>query len=235
MSHHEASIHRYIDTLFDRYQVSLRELTRGVVDPLAMAPDLDVDRMRRTLGRLIETLTAFAIGHAVGRVVEAIRRSDPQLAEPITRAIARVYVGAEPAPELLPAPRYLVDAERRPIVELFAAELHTRICLASREARALVRAAATTVASHAPERMVALVRILERLIDDPTSSFAFTDQLELGWSFFTAVVTDAPDPAIPDEPRWQRGRALWSAWSRRVRGTPVRRTDLQEGYILRVA
>jgi hypothetical protein len=232
---HEASTYRYIDTLFARYQAGLRELATSLVDPLAKASDADVVRIRRTLGRLVETLTAFATGHAVGRIVEAIRRTDPDLAEPITRAVSRVYVGAESTVELLPTPRYLVDAERRPVVEVFAAELHQRICLAAREARALVRAVGTTVASLAPDRMVTLVGILDRLTDDPASSFAFTDQLELGWSFFLAVATDAPDPAIPDEPRWQRGRALWSAWSRRVRGTPVQRDDLPAGYILRVA
>jgi hypothetical protein len=64
------------------------------------------------------------------------------------------------------------------------------------------------------------------LTDDTTIALAFTDQLELGWRFFTAVVEGTPDPAIDEGPRWRRARDLWPAWSRRVREPAPRDDDV---------
>ncbi len=81
----------------------------------------------------------------------------------------------------------------------------------------------------------ALGRALLLLTGDLTAVFGFADQLALGWKFFVAVVTDDADPEIPDEARWQRGRALWSAWSRRIRGLASETKAPAREFILRVA
>ncbi len=219
---HEA-VDRYIDSLFTRYQTELREQLARVQDPAVQDPP----RACRKLDCMIETLTAFAVGHAVGRVVEAMRRIDATLAEPMAQAIAAVKPPARTS--VLPPQRFFVDDDKRPIVDTLAGQLHQRLALAARHARELTRvlAAALTRLGQAP----ALGRALLLLTADPAAAFGFADQLALGWKFFVAVVTDAADPDLPDEPRWQRGRALWSAWSRRIRGTKAPARE----FILRVA
>jgi hypothetical protein len=184
----------------------------------------DMYYARRRLGAMIETLTAFAIGHAVGRVVEAMRRIDGSLAKPMADAMAAV----KPAVESMLVPNtYLADAETRPIVDTFAGLLHQRIGVAARHARLLLRAVAEVIGSNGH----AFANALELLVKDSTGAFAFADQLAIGWRFLLAVIGDLPDPALPDEPRWQRGRALWSAWSRKIRGVKIE----QREFILRVA
>ncbi len=233
---HEA-IDRYIDAIFTRYQTALRDEVATLREPSID----DVDRTCRRLGCMIETLTAFAIGHAVGRVVEAMRRIDGTLAELIGRAaIGRAAIGRAlsetgapvASPSLLPPLHFVADRARRPLVDQLAAQLHQRLCLAARHARILVRAVATTVARHSPLHSPALLAALDLLAGDPAAAFAFGDQLALGWRFFLALVTGEADPELADEPRWQRGRALWSAWSRRMRG--VSSAPARE-FILRVA
>ena len=221
---HEA-IDRYIDSIFSRHQTALRELTATLAEPHADEVECSCHR----LDRLIETLTAFAIGHAVGRVAEVMRRIDASLDGPIGQAMASTRLASGTIPPLPPL-RYLADADRRPLVDALGARLHVRLGLAAAHARALVRAVAAVVTRAG--RGPALVNALEVLAADPAAAFAFADQLALGWRFFVAALANAPDPQLPDEPRWQRGRELWAAWSRRVRGTPVRGS---REFILRVA
>ncbi len=223
MSHEP--IDRYIDSIFNRHQIALRELTATLAEPHVD----EVECACHRLDKMIETLTAFAIGHAVGRVAEVMRRTDATLDAPIGRAMTSTRLASGTIAPLPPL-RYLADADRRPLVDALGARLHVRLGLAAAHARALVRAVATVVTRAG--RGPALVNALELLAADPAAAFAFADQLGLGWRFFVASLADATDPELPDEPRWQRGRDLWTAWSRRVRGTPVRGT---REFILRVA
>lgn len=213
---------RYADTVIARYQAELHRQLAELADPEVSEAALG----SRALATLIETLAAFAIGHAVGRVVEALRRTDGSLADPLARALAAVRPPA--LPRTLPPPRH---AGRRPIVALLEAELHQRLGLAASHVRVLVRAVAEVAAAH--RRTAVLDNALAVLTDDPASGHLFGDQLALGWRFLVAVMTGAADPELPDEPRWQRGRALWTAWSRRIRGTPPARATRE--FILRVA
>jgi len=217
-----AQIDRYVDAIFSRYQTILREYVATLAQPAVT----DVARACHCLERMIETVTAFAVGHAVGRVVEAMRRIDRDLEAPIAEVLTTVKLPALTA-NLLPPLRFVADASLRPLVDDLAGRLNERLALAARQARILVRAIATAVGARRSE----LANALHLLAIDPTAAFAFGDQLALGWRFLVAVITDTADPAVPDEPRWQRGSALWSAWSRRIRGI---RTQERE-YILRVA
>lgn len=221
---HEA-VDRYIDSIFTRYQTELCEQLASLQDPAVEDPA----RACRNLACMIETLTAFAVGHAVGRVVEAMRRIDATLAEPMAKAIATVK--PPPVTSVLPPKKFFPD-DKRPILDTLAGQLHQRLALAARHAREIMRvlAAVLTRLGHAS----ALGRALLLLTGDPAAGFGFAEQLALGWSFFVAVVTDAADPDLPDEPRWQRGRALWSAWSRRIRGGAATKAPVRE-FILRVA
>ncbi len=218
---HEA-VDRYIDSIFTRYQAELRAQLAALEDPVVE----DTSRACRRLECMIETLTAFAVGHSVGRVVEAMRRIDSTLVEPMALAIASV--GAPALISVLPPTRFFAD-DRRPILDTLGGLLHQRLALGARHARELIRALATTL-THLGQA-AALGRALLLLTSDPTAAFGFADQLALGWRFFVAVVTDAADPELPDEPRWRRGRALWSVWSRRIRGTKAPARE----FILRVA
>ncbi len=105
---HEAVDH-YIDSIFTRYQTELREQLGRLRDPAAV----DTSLACRRLECMTETLTAFAVGHSVGRVVEAMRRIDSTLLEPMAQAIASVKAPAMPA--VLPAPKFFAD-DGRPIV-----------------------------------------------------------------------------------------------------------------------
>lgn len=220
---HEA-VDRYIDSIFTRYQTELRAQLAALEDPAAV----DTSRACRRLECMIETLTAFAVGHAVGRVVEAMRRIDSTLVEPMAQAIASVQAPAMAS--VLPPKRFFAD-DRRPILDTLGGLLHQRLALAARHAREITRALATTLTRLG--RAAALGRALLLLTGDEEAAFGFADQLALGWRFFVAVVTDDADPELPDEPRWQRGRALWSAWSRRIRGTEMRQPTRE--FIVRVA
>lgn len=226
---HEA-VARYVDSIFHRYQSELRQHLDTLTDP-----DVDdVGRACRHLDCMIETLTAFAIGHAVGRVIEAMRRIDGTLAEPMARAVAAVRAPA--IPNVLPPPRFFADG-KRPILDTLGGLLHQRLALAARHARELVHALAAVVPAGAFGRTLGLLE------GDPAAAFAFVDQLALGWRFYVALVTNSVEPVLPDEPRWQRGRALWSAWSRRIRRTakvaPPRSypigTSSPDAFILRIA
>lgn len=228
MSHE--TVARYVDSIFTRYQTELRRHLATLVDPEVE----DVGRACRHLDCMIETLTAFAIGHAVGRVVEAMRRLDGTLAEPMSRAVAVVRAPARPS--VLPPPRFFADG-KHPIIDTLGGLLHQRLALAARHARELVGALAAVVPAGAFERTLGL------LSNDPAAAFAFVDQLALGWRFYVALVTNSVEPVLPDEPRWQRGRALWSAWSRRIRSTakvaatrftPIG-TSSPDAFILRIA
>ena len=218
---HEAT-DRYIDSIFTRYQSELRTHLSALDDPAVE----DVGRACRRLACMIETLTAFATGHAVGRVALAMRRIDATLAGPMAHAIAAVHPPA--MPRVLPPPRFFAD-DKRPILDTLGGLLHQRLALAARHARELVRAVASTLTRLG--QAAALGRALLLLAEDPTAAFGFLDQLALGWTFYVAVVTDTADPELPDEPRWQRGRALWSTWSHRIRGTKAPSRE----FILRVA
>jgi hypothetical protein len=225
----EASVHHYVDTLFAGYQAALREVAGSLVEPASF----EVARIPRTIDRLLETLTAFALGHALRRVIEYAQPDEPALLAELATTI-----GALDAPQSDPPRRYLADADRRPMVEALVAALQMRLCLAARHARRVLLGVAATIAKHAPERGARFLQALDRMAD-PAIAAVFGDQLALGWQHFAAVVGGRPDPEIPDEPRWQRGRALWSAWSRRVRGTQAQDREavreLPPGSILRVA
>jgi len=210
-------IDRYVETTFSKFQDALGEapLREPIVD--------DPVRALRLLGFLVETLTAFALGHAVGRVGELIRRGcGARVRDAVECQLAEL--GATPRGQTTD-----VDARRcdRPLVDDLHARLHARLWLASGQARVLLHAIERTVAGIAPERGHALTTILAVLATDDVAVLAFADQMELGWRYFTALATGAPDPVVADEPRWRRGRALWAAWARRVRCEQGTRVDRQ--------
>lgn len=214
-------IDRYVEATFTRFQDVLA--AAPLVEPVTDDPVLAL----RRLGFLVETLTAFAVGHAVGRVGELVRRG--------CGARVRETVEAELAALTIPRGNITnVDPRRgrRPLVDELQSRMHARLWLAAGQARGLLQAIDRTVARVAPERMPALTTILAVLAADDLVALAFADQLELGWRYFVALVTGAPDPAIADEPRWSRGKALWAAWARRARCDQPPRVDRQ--YIVAI-
>ncbi len=219
-------IDRYIDATFTRFQRTLAA-TR-LDEPMVDDPLLAL----RRVGFLVETLTAFAVGHAVGRVGELVRRtSDASVRQALEAQLATVAI----------RPAYgdretLIDAPRgvRPLVAELHHRLHARLWLAAGQAHALLTAIDATVARVAPERLATITTTLAVLSEDEALALAFADQLELGWRFFIAIASGLPDPVVADGPRWRRGRALWAAWAQRARGEQVTRPG-RDGYIVRVA
>jgi hypothetical protein len=208
-------IDRYVEVTFQRF-----------CDVLAGAPlrepaaDDPVLALRR-LGFLVETLTAFALGHSVGRVGELVRRGcGAQVRDAVELQIAELGE--------LPRERTTeVDPRRgdRPLAGELHTRLYARLWLAAGQARTLLQAIERTVSKVAPDRVPALTTILAVLATDDVAVLAFADQLELGWRYFTALATGAPDPTVADDPRWTRGKALWAAWARRVRCEQATRVD----------
>ncbi len=208
-------IDRYVEVTFHKFCAVLAEA------PLREPATDDPVLALRRLGFLVETLTAFALGHAVGRVGELVRRGcGAQVRDAVELQLAEL--GATPRGQTTD-----VDLRRgdRPLVGELHTRLHARLWLAAGQARALLQAIERTVGKVAPDRVQALTTILAVLATDDIAVLAFADQLELGWRYFTALATGAPDPAVADEPRWNRGKALWAAWARRVRCEQPTRVD----------
>lgn len=218
-------IDRYVDATFQRFQDVLA--AAALIEPVAEDPALGL----RRLNFLVETLTAFAIGHAVWRVGELLRRGTaPEVRNAIEAELGRLSQTKrdDTATRFAAPPR----TTRRPLADELRQQLHGRLWLAATQARALLKAIDRVVAEIAPERAAALTTTLSVLAEDVTGGYAFEDQLALGWRYFVAILDNRPDPQVADDPRWRRGRALWAAWSRRVRGDqPAPARD----FIVRVA
>jgi len=225
-------IDRYLDVTFTRYQEVLA--ATPLDEPITADPVIAL----RRVGYLVETLTAFALGHAVGRVAELLRRScDSTVRVAIERELVRVGGASERLRDRTTA----VDRRRTdsPLVGELRGKLHARLWRAAGHARALLTAIDKTIARLDPERLATITTVLSVLAEDDITALVFADQLTLGWRYFIALAEGRPDPAVGDDPRWRRARALWAAWANRVReDQPTRPTRAERqpaGFILRVA
>lgn len=190
--------------------------------------DLDADRAARMIAPLAETLAGLAMGTIVSAVSSAVRKSlGAETTQQVAAALATQVARYEP--RRLPALAVLDDTPSRSFGEELAKRLRARIALEIAETRRMLAVVADIVASGGPIEVRALNRMLEACAADPLVADKFTRDLERGWAAWCAVLTNAR----PEQ------SALWTLWSRRVRGeqevlTPTTAEVMAAGFIARI-
>ncbi len=150
-----------------------------------------------------ESAYGFAIGAIAAAVMHAARTWLGDAAS--TTAAHTLAELTEPAPRADP-PRYLADAEARPLVERFAAHVSMRLATARRDLELI----AAAVVASAPERSRAIAMMFDELSRDGRIAERFRGELGAGLSHLALAVGDDCTPAASS--------ALWCEWSRLVRG-----------------
>ncbi len=181
----------YADFIAATFERVLAEQVPALREPVAARPE----RALKIVGLVVETIAGLAVGVVAGEVERA----------------TRLWFGANAAAEILDRftaplgsridqpPRFLADADARPLVDELGARLRPRMRHTAADiARIVARMPAEYDAMCAQLRETSLLD--ERL----------RDELATGWACACAAIEGPPLPAIQSA----RSRALWQKWSR---------------------
>jgi hypothetical protein len=176
--------------MVDRYVLATFEMYRRVLGTIV--PDLDEpppvahpERAFQRLALVVESLTGYAVGATTGRLGAAIRRGfDAGTRRAVANAVAIAARSLPPPPRVAPASAFVVDADRRPLVDLLGATLHARLCAAVPTARALVAVVHDAITRTSPARLPQLAQTLALLAADDAGAIAFGDRITAAWTEF---------------------------------------------------
>jgi len=230
-------VDHYIDATFERFHQALVAATPGLVEPRAA----DLDRARRRLALLVETIAGLAVGITVGQVATVIRRGfGAEVRAAVEDVVARIARGGpdDLAAAGLVGRSHDGDAS---LARSFPQLLWPRLCGSVGVARARVRRLEATVTAVAPDQRGPFARALAVLAGDDASALAFADHLAAGWAAYAAVLAGIAPPVPSGDASLGRCAATWRAWARRIAGhvearrPAITRGELGRGAILRIA
>lgn len=222
----------YVETAHAALTDALRTATAQMAEPRVADPPHAV----RVLDRVTETLVGFAIGTVASEVLRVVRIwFNDEVAAATRRGLRADWPAVlRGGGGLDLSPKYLADADARPLVDMLARRLYVAFCLASRDVRVLLDVARNAIERHAPNRVRQISPILAELAPAETIEDRVGAELVFGWQVYSAAITDRPFPST--EGRSARSRSLWEAWRAQLVGrVPAPRTSEQaSGYIVLV-
>lgn len=230
-----------LDDLLERYLTSSMEIAqRAVLTAVRSlreprAPDDPIAALR-TVARLAEALTGFAVGAAILPAAQRLRQAGgAEMQRAVQEVLAALAGPGGPAllvvhPPRERGPRFLDDAERRPLVDELGQSLCARLVLGHSDARAVLRQLVTAAErAHPGASSTISVAIHASLSDLVWISERLSPAVHESWSHAIAVMHSHPILTGP-----------WAPWSRRAAGLPEPKQDLTEtdvvaaGFVMRI-
>jgi hypothetical protein len=224
----DAALEHYVTAAMDLTHRTLLTTVRALREP---RPPIDPMAALRTIEQLMEALTGFAIGAALLPAIQRLRQAgNAEVRAAVQRTVQSFTAPAGPAlPPSAPAPRgprFLEDADQRPLVDELGSLLCARLVLARRDARALLGAlvdaaerASQRLELAAPSLIAVALHAAEG--DLPTLSERLIPATREAWAHASAVIDGRP-----------RRSGAWAEWSRRAAGLPEPRAELTSSDVV---
>ena len=225
----EESLDRYVSAAMDLIQRTALQRVRGLREPHCPA---DPIAALRTVDRLAEALSGFLVGAALQPMAQRLRQAGgPEVRSAMQQALESMASADGPA--ALPVhvtvadpPRFLGDADARPLVDDLGRKLCARLMLARHDLRALLRQL-ITAAERAHTGSATMI----------ASTLAVAIHAALGdlrWlaERVGAAVTEAWDHAAAVMRKQPRLGGAWAQWSRRAAGLPEPRAELSTADVV---
>lgn len=226
-------LERYLDAAMTIAQRAVLSAVRSLREP--RAPDDPIAALR-TVERLAEALTGFAVGAAILPAAQRLRQAGGAEMQRAVQEVLATLAGPG-GPSLLVVhpprergPRFLDDADRRPLVDELGQTLCARLVLGHSDARVVLRQLVSAAErSGAGTASTIAVAIHASLSDLVWISERLSPAVHESWSHATAVMSSHPILSGP-----------WAPWSRRAAGLAEPKQDLTEtdvvaaGFVMRI-
>ncbi len=226
-------LERYLATSMELAQRAMLAAVRSLREP--RAPEDPIAALR-TVARLAEALTGFAVGVAILPAAQRLRQAGgAEMQQAVQEVLAALAGPGGPAllvvhPPRERGPRFLDDADRRPLVDELGQTLCARLVLSHCDARAVLRQLVTAVErAHPGASSMIAVAIHASLSDLAWASERLSPAVHESWAHAIAVMHSHPILSGP-----------WAPWSRRAAGLPEPKQDLTEtdvvaaGFVMRI-
>jgi hypothetical protein len=227
-----AALELYVTAAMDLAQRTLLSTVRTLREPRS---PIDPMAALRTVEQLMEALTGFTIGAVLLPAVQRLRQAgNAEVRTAVQRTLQSFAAPCGPAALPVhappPGPRFLEDADQRPLVDELGRLLCARVVLARLDARALLRQLVTAAEKSNPAAPSLIAVALHAALDDvPTLAERLGPAMQEAWAHAAAVIDGRP-----------RRSGAWAQWSRRAAGLPEPKAELTShdvvaaGYVMQI-